>query len=477
MLTPAALSSRDMFVTTNNTYKPYSGDMDFDTQTSLADRTATTVAISIWYHEDVIELIKNYNSDKNFDRLWTETKHKVIENIQSLPLTTHAKEIILDFCLFVGQQIRYWMHIFHFLTISSKTMAQIIFFKPRGKIDYLETAKRVILHEENDLNKFRLACLCCLEDDIFELWPKVKCFFDDKIDTDLFEVKFWISYLKQDTENLMNEVEYIGNRDVLQFAFFMSVANNNTISAKFFLNKMKNEERPIVLDKTLRNILETPNPFNYETIPFFMRYLSSEKLENLLRDYPEVVLLQFLKFPYLNHFLETANKTWDNLSNEGFYCITEEMAYYMSIYFGNHAYENIFQEFWNNGPDRCQNYVINKCIEGSYLIRLGMFKHTSCVIKAIFQSSTTHQKRKMVFSYNGMMFFDALVKRDRLGCVAMSIYELFTTEERVACINELIILFENVFRESRSHPTFKSENLERVIDVLETVKMLLIKGI
>ncbi|PRD22117.1 UNVERIFIED_CONTAM: hypothetical protein NCL1_49969 [Trichonephila clavipes] len=451
-------------------YKSYSGEMDFDTQTSLADRAATTVAISIWFHEDVIELIKTSNTDKNFDRLWTETKHNVIANIRSLPLTTHAKEIILDFCLFVGQQIRYWMHIFHFLTISSKTMAQNIFFKPRGKIDYVETAKRVILHEENDLNKFRLACVCCLEDDIFKLWQKVEPNFNDRIDSNLFEVKFWVSYLRQNTERLMNEIEYIGNRDVLQFAFFMSVSNNNTISAKFFLNKMQKEDRPRVLDRTLKNILETPNPFNYETIPFFMRYLSIEKLESLLHDYPEVVLLQFIKFPYLNHFLDTANKTWDNLSNEGFYCITEEMAYYMSVYFGNHTYANIFLEFWNNSPDRCKNYVITKCIEGSYLVRLGMFKHTSCVIRSIFQSLTTFQKRKMVFSYNGMMFFDALMRRDRLGCVAMSINELFTSEEREACIDELIVLFKDMFKYCHSHPTFKSENLEIVVDVLEREK-------
>ncbi|GIX79252.1 hypothetical protein CEXT_3181, partial [Caerostris extrusa] len=385
--------------------------MEINDKTSLADRAAISIIISLWHHDDVLEKIRKYSSEKNFDEIWTNMENKIIHNIDFLPITANAKEYVLNYCFFIGQDIKQWMQNHKFLTIDSKRIATLLCLNFKCLLDYEKTARRIILHETDDLNRFRVACINCMEDYINQLWPLVRYYFEDasNIEWEPFEIRYWVSYLKEDTVSLMREVDYIGPKDALQFAFNLSIMYNNLFCAEYFLNKMKKEQIPEIVNRTLENILSVPQTFNYRMIPLFVRYLNNERLDDLINKYPETILMQYLEYNFLDNFLLMADKAWRSLPGEGFYVINETLAYHLHDYLGNRIFITIFKEFWESSPSHCKEYVINKCITGSFLIRLALLTDTTCVIQSIIQSATIDQKRQMCFSYNGMLFFDSLI--------------------------------------------------------------------
>ncbi|GBM63513.1 hypothetical protein AVEN_73792-1 [Araneus ventricosus] len=446
--------------------------MESDAQIPLVDRAAIVVAASVWYHEDVMDAIRKAISSKSYEQnYWVKTQSRVTENIQSLPLTVLTKHRVQDFSAFITNGIQQWLQDNYFLTIDGKVLSNLLCWNPKGVIDCTETAKRVISHESNIINRFRIACMYCLENYIFQLWEELieHHYLQYNILMECFEVKFWISYIKHNLSTLMDEIEYIGSKDTLWFAFNISVTNNNVIWIEHFLKKMREDQMCIMAYSKLKYILEMKMAFNYKMIPLLSRYVSSEMFDDLILSYPGTILLQFLQFPTTGSFLKIANKTWDVLSDDDFYKITEKIGHYLQEYAGNQIFKNIFESFWRNSPDHCKIYVIRKCIDGSFLNRLGLLRHSSPIIKLIIQSSTIDQRKEMIFSYNGILFFDSLVRKSRWGCFCMSVQEFSGSEDRENWINDLICTYKCIFETSR-FPSFKYKGFEKLIDVLEKQK-------
>ncbi|CAL1266782.1 unnamed protein product [Larinioides sclopetarius] len=445
--------------------------MESDIQIPLVDRAAIIVAASIWYHEDVMDEVRKAILNKNYEEnYWVKTQSRVTENIQALPLTVLTKQRVQDFSAFIINGIQQWLQDNYFLTIDGKVLSNLLCWNPKGVIDYPETAKRVIAHESNIIKRFRIACMYCLENHIFHIWEELKYHhLQYNFLMECFEVKFWISYIEHNLNALMEEIEYIGIRDILSFAFNISVANNNSIWIKHFLKKMKQDQMCMVSYSKLKYILEMEMIFNYKMIPLLSCYVSSKMFDDLIHSYPGTILLQFLQLPTASSFLKIANGTWDVLSNNDFYKITEKIGHYLQEYAGSQIFKNILESFWRNSPNHCKIYVIQKCIDGSFLNRLGLLKHSSPIIKLIIQSSTTEQRKEMIFSYNGILFFDSLVRKSRWGCFSMSVQEFSGSENRENWISELIHTYQCIFETSR-FPSFKYKDFERLIDALEKQK-------
>lgn len=446
--------------------------MESDAQIPLVDRAAIVIAASVWYHEDVVETIRQSISNKSYDLFyWINTERKVNENIDALPLTVFTKQRVTDFSAFIVKGIQKWMQDNYFVSMTGNLFFNYFCWNPRGVIDSIATVKKIISHEENILNRFRIACMYCLEDYAFQLWDEVKHHYlqNDTEIMECFEVKFWICYIKHDLRALMDEVEYVGRRDSLLFAFDISVTNDNAIWMEYFMKKLRGDQKCVLAYSKLKNILERNLTFNFNMIPLLSRYVSSEMLEDLILSYPGTFLLAFLQFPNTYNFLKIANKTWDVLPDKDFYQIIEKIGHNLQDYSGNQLFKNVAEEFWKNSPDHCKAYVIQKCIDGSFLHRLGLLKHSSPVIKLIIQSSTTDQRKEMVFSFNGILFFKSLTQKNRWGCFSMSFQEFVGSEDRENWINELINTYMDIFK-SNQFPAFTYNDLEKLTAVFEKLK-------
>ncbi|KAF8772990.1 uncharacterized protein LOC129984350 [Argiope bruennichi] len=449
--------------------------MESVAQITLVDKAAIVVAASVWYHEDVIERIRKSSSGRGrFDQhKRVKMEIKVNKNILTLPLTVSTQQRVENFSVFVGKGIEQWIQDHCFLTINSSVLSSLLCWNPKGVIDCIATAKNIICHEKNLINCFRIACMYCLENYIFQLWDLIErqnLLYDIHV-MECFELKFWISYIKHNMNVLMDEIQYIGNRDTLCFAFNISVTNNNAVWTEHFLKKMTEDQICTIAYRKLKYILEMPLAFNYKMIPLLSRYVNSEMFNELILNYPGIILLNFLQFPIIEDFLKIANKTRDVLTNEDFYLIIERMAHFLQEYGRNQTFENISQQFWKNSTDHCKIYVIQKCINGSFLNRLALLKHSSPIVQLIIQSSTTHQKKEMIFSYNGIIFFDSLIRKNRWGCFSMSIQEFVGSEDRENWINELIQTYQHIFKISR-FPSFTSEDYKKLINILKQTKEL-----
>ncbi|XP_055951212.1 uncharacterized protein LOC129985270 isoform X2 [Argiope bruennichi] len=451
--------------------------MDSDAQITLADRAAVVVAAAVWYHKNAVERIKKSTSCKrSFEqRYWMKTKIIVNKNIHSLPLPASCKQRVESFIVFVGEGIEQWIQDHYFLTINSSVLSSLLSWNPKGVIDCIATAKNIISHEKNLISCFRIACMYCLENYIFQLWDLLEQ-QNLPYDTDAmecFEIKFWISYIKDNMDDLMDEIQYTGNRDTLFFAFNMSVKNNNAIWTEHFLKKMKEDQMCTVACSKLKSILEMPCSFQenikHKMIPLLSQYVSSEMFNGLIVSHSGTILYYYLQFSTIGDFLKIAYKTRDVLMHEDFYLIIEKMAHILQEYGGNQIFENAFELFWKNSPDHCKTYIIEKCINSGFLIKLGVLEHSSPIIKAIIQTAATSQRKEMIFSYGGIIFFDTLMQKNRWGCFSMSIQELVGSHNRENWINKLIHTYRRMLKNC-SFPSYTSTDYKKFIHAFEIQK-------
>ncbi|KAG8183501.1 hypothetical protein JTE90_003853 [Oedothorax gibbosus] len=448
--------------------------MDFQSLDSLAHETVIFVIANAWYHEKVLTLIQDHSSSPSFEKIWSDTENKVLSNLLALPVPSCIHKDFLNFCQPMGKQIRDWVETHSFLRFNNKITNKVLSWNRLGLIERKRTARNVLTNSsEPDRFLFRLACMHGFEEDILAIWPKIRT----TVDTSFPQicnmdptVAFWICRLERNLETLMAAVDYVGYRDDFYFAFWLATYGNNDIAAELYLGKLLPEERQRLVNTTARKLCETECSFNFPMLPFLLLYLDEPAQEELLSEYPQPILAQFLSWSRVGKFTELVNRTWTYLQVSDFYRILDELAHCVSEFHRSQIYQNIFRGFWHDSPSHCREYVRRMCIEGTYLIRLSLISHTDCILKTIVQSFTLDQKQQMISSSNGVQFMVSLMKKQRWDTIQMVFEECVLVEGKEDWIHILINLFKDEFEYKLLYPVTLATDKKRFMEILNNIR-------
>lgn len=449
--------------------------MDFQIQATLAHTTAISIIATAWYHERILILIQDHLSDPCFEQIWSNVEDKVLANLTALPVPVSIRKYFLDFAQPMGKEIVKWMEVHKFLKLNKKITTEVLSWNTLGLIDRKRTAKNILTNSIPDRFLFRLACMHGFEDDIIRIWPQIRNTVDisfPQICNMDPTVMFWICYLEHNVDTLMRAVDYIGYRDNMHFAFWLSIGGNNEIAAEFYLSKLPVGERQRLANMTARKLCENNGTFNFPMLPFLLLYLEHPLQEELLCIHPQPILLQFLNWHRRSIFMDIAKRTWTYLLASDFYRVLDEIAHYVSEFHRSEVYLNIFKDFWQNSPRHCRDYVRIMCVDGTYLIRLSLIRYTDYIIRTIIRSFTQYQKKRMISSNNGLQFLASLMKKQRWNTIQMVFEECVTPLEDTIWINNLIEIYKDAFERSTIFIATLATEKKTFLEMLNSLRNL-----
>ncbi|KAF8766934.1 hypothetical protein HNY73_019949 [Argiope bruennichi] len=189
-----------------------------------------------------------------------------------------------------------------------------------GTINYRKTAEAMIRDEKLNIDqRFRLACLYCLEKDIQDLWQKLsplskKGFYNNgrpaRCALTREIIVFWTCILKGKIKKL---IKFIMQNDIYssiyQYAFETFALKGYETATEYFFEKLTCEEKEASLVGTAKALASRGGSF-FETYHDVFCYLLSqmnvEQLQNVLENSSYGILKIFLDWPRQDAFFEVA---------------------------------------------------------------------------------------------------------------------------------------------------------------------------
>ncbi|XP_055925355.1 uncharacterized protein LOC129957251 [Argiope bruennichi] len=232
-----------------------------------------------------------------------------------------------------------------------------------GSVDYRETVAALIRHEKLDLTqRYKLACLYCLEEDIRELWRKMpekskKSYYDVKSaileQPDLAVI--WTFIIKGEVKKILRYLKENGkfSPSINHLGFECSAILGYRTAAQYFYEKLKSEEKEELLIKTSMSVAMQRSKDYYfymeerqesgDVLFYLMSVMQLYEQKILFSHFPCETLKCVLDWPRQDAFIELAKSEYPSISVRAYYRVLLNLSRNSSWGY-NHS--KLFQEFF-----------------------------------------------------------------------------------------------------------------------------------
>lgn len=296
---------------------------------SLKNITASRIAVSLWYHEK-LNIERDYNNfpdyadDSNRDPDYSEVfdgeeesfihrfkniglrrtfvgqdalRKRVENSVQQIPIPEQLRDLVKDYPSFIERQLMNWL-CYHqerilFLLIDPNMInciIDVIVWRPDATIDYVSTARNMLVsHYLKDIQKYRLACTYCFEDEIRNTSSAI--IDKDSIGLTLKENPleyYWSCYSK----NELNKIN-IGDAPSIESYMLTRTRVNNWASIEYFFDRLDSEEQIVKAKYLIRKYGIT-----FQTA--LLLKLNAIQQNRVFTECSTVIITNYAKLPWYN---------------------------------------------------------------------------------------------------------------------------------------------------------------------------------
>lgn len=438
------------------------------------------LAINFWEDKSIKDEIKIVFSTNKLTEI-TENEqrekikwiNKIIKKINPMDLTDTIKDYLIFITRQIGEQLIAWLKmIIKKLCRFENSYPTIVDYLDNvqwtsyGTINEIKTFELLCIEAKrndtiNIIYMFEEACLFCLEDFIKLLW---KNFSIEKRDAwlniqinDCYTIHIFIYWrcwlLNESSSNYLsinykntNGFEYSAEEN----AFRSSALNGNNIAAKYFFEKLNNNEKNRVLIETSQLLTQE---FSMESWEFQLINDDSkicgqkniDLLDFLMTKMSDIVLYDFLKehkfrvlcmltecWQYHNLFFKMLNFNWQFIRYSHYRYLYQKMIeivvqefQYFGIIQGNSL--RLLHEFWKISPLRLKNCIVEKFWTMSTKIIL-TFQDISYLSFIIDDQDMLQQRKKLIDNFKNCG--DNLILKKQYQVLNSFIGKLLDSDEK-----------------------------------------------
>ncbi|KAF8789771.1 hypothetical protein HNY73_007684 [Argiope bruennichi] len=339
---------------------------------SLQDLAMRRLAVQLCCHRKMLAYTVKKDSETRRQKEHEIRMYGLLKNLlPEVPLPPSMKHELFSLMKSVSREIIKWLdlHENYLGPCNLNEMENLVqlCWTSLGNVDYRETVAALIRQEKLDVTqRYNLACLYCLEEDIRELWRKMpeksKNSYYDANPANIKQpdlVIIWTFILKGKIDNFLRYLEEKGNShpSINHFGFESAATGGYRTAAQYFYEKLTFEEREKVLMKTAMSVasLRSNDYYFYmeerqqlgDVLFYLMSVMQPYEQKILLWYYPCETLKCVLDWPRQDAFIELAKSAYPFLSLDAYIRVLFNLSRNNS---SGYNYSKLFQEFFMLGP-------------------------------------------------------------------------------------------------------------------------------
>ncbi|XP_065207327.1 uncharacterized protein LOC135836424 isoform X2 [Planococcus citri] len=230
-----------------------------------------------------------------------------------------------------------------------------------GEFDYKSAAKRFVTSDEwSAVEKYQIACLYCLEDDVKRLWHSVPDGASIKEST--FDAEPVIYYWNCRMKNELDKIP--GNEhDSVELRVLLSERVDDRFQIEYFWGKLNAEEQNSNLKIILRD---------ERTTTYLLPKLNSSQQGYLFRNKPHRLLVNLIGRSGAGGNLSLVLQVWNYVKNSipgyKFIHLMRELWCFVEMHVEYFCYANVpplLSGIWTDAPDNLKKYVIERILNRS----------------------------------------------------------------------------------------------------------------
>ncbi|KAF8789774.1 hypothetical protein HNY73_007687 [Argiope bruennichi] len=334
---------------------------------SLQELAMRRLAVQLCSHRKMLAYAVQTNSASRRQKEHETTMYDLLKDLlPELPLAQKMKPELFSLMKSVSREIIKWLDLHeNYLgpcNLNEMENLKHLCWTSLGSVDYRETAAALIRHEKLGVaQRYKLACLYCLEEDIKELWRKMpekskKSFYDAKSanleQPDL--VIIWTFILKDKVKKFLRYLEEKGKfyPSINHLAFECAATHGYKTAAQYFYEKLKFEDREEPLMNTAMAVADERSTDFYsymeerqefgDVLSYLLSVMQPYEQKILLWYHPCEILKCALDWPRQDAFIELAKSAYPFLSLHTYIRVLFNLSRNSSWGY-NHS--KLFQEF------------------------------------------------------------------------------------------------------------------------------------
>lgn len=394
---------------------------------TLEELAKVKIAVILWHKNDIREKITDVlytnESDSLFDLVnfdlekagpWESITSDIVELLEKLPLSRKIDDFPYTVDR-VGFELKQWIEyqdeqvFYDRKEFRAMSLMDDVIWRSEGLIDYAKSAEMMMNHEMiNEKEKFRIACLYCLEDEVKQLRTRVDRGYKKKVKFSEHPLMYyWCSFVKDDLAQVKKMISADFEGSIDEYMLTLCRVNNRS-GIIYFWNKLDKAKQFDVLIKNIDNL----DP--YAEFVMFSRLSVDEQLE-LFNKVGAKFFTNLLNHPYcamvyagsVVHFMdvmteEQYREIFMRTAGEihALDVITEADS---GTYFQN---VNMMELLWKHTPANMKKYVFEKDdgIAILLVMRNILWENSSDEMFTLFADMEYDLIKKVVFHAEAMSF-------------------------------------------------------------------------
>ncbi|XP_065218661.1 uncharacterized protein LOC135844396 isoform X12 [Planococcus citri] len=315
----------------------------------LEKMASISVAIALWNRATDGVVIPDMIT---FHHEWCESlKEEVPKWVEALPVPKSFAPSIMNHFNGVKSSVDDWIsYLFRMELIDEEDKYDLyqhisyIIWHPNGTVNSAETARNLLTSDVlTDDDKFRLACIYCLQEDIVRIWSTVKHHHQVtsiEVDQRPFLMYYWICYCAGKLQNIQTQ----SNMPIAEF-MIMKPSINNWSAIEYFFDRLATERRvPVVT-----SLIDRQGAYFQKLL--LLKLDESQRLQVIMGKLGDIVS----NYAYWENYEEIID-TWyyvrDVISEHEFVSLFDVM-------YQSSTEEFVLTEIWNTARDDLKCYVLN----------------------------------------------------------------------------------------------------------------------
>lgn len=422
-------------------------ETDYNYLLSLQRISLLTLAISFWTHETTRNFILRFNLltlvSCEQQRVWQKIENEVFRKIRKLQLPQILKIKLSGFVKPIGNQILSWIE-FH-SNVDIKLPNKFV-WTAEGTINRKETADVFVRDESVAIHiRYNLACIYCLESDIHMLWGQLDNHYKNVTyikNCEPYIVRYWSYHMRKEVisaELLPLDSTVDGNFSLHANAFKWFAFTGNKVACRYFLNKLRDEERASVVMDTatvvttrLKDSSSASSCFMTCDMLHFLLSLLTVDQQMLLceRTSARLILQSFLNWPLQNSFMKMADIASSFFLEKDYYCVLQEIIFRVRSCYQDYNYEELFGVFWQKIPSEYKLEICDSLLHD--FITTADDKSLILIVNAL----TAPEREKLICSVSAGIVCRELVYGNKWNLLEFFIRQCVTRKDLLAQVEK-----------------------------------------
>ncbi|KAF8789780.1 uncharacterized protein LOC129957402 [Argiope bruennichi] len=339
---------------------------------SLQELAMRRLAVKLCCHRKMLAYAGQTDSAARRQKEHETTMYDLLKNLlPEAPLPQTMKHELFSLMKSVSREIIKWLDLHEdYLgpcNLNEMENLKHLCWTSLGSVDYRKTAAALIRHEKLGVaQRYKLACLYCLEEDIRELWQKMpekskKSYYDAKSvnvrDPDLAII--WTFIIKGEVKKILRYLKENGrfHPSINHLGFECAAIFGYRTAAQYFYEKLTFEEKEELLIKTAMSVaLQRSKDYYFymeerqesgDVLFYLMSVMQSYEQKILFSHFPCEILKCVLDWPRQDAFIELAKSEYPSISGRAYYRVLLNLSRNSSWGY-NHS--KLFQQFFLLDP-------------------------------------------------------------------------------------------------------------------------------